>query len=52
MSADLIVEGFAGPGGWGVALDRLGLRPAVGIELEDVTALPRQVETSLLGSIQ
>ena len=32
MTADLVVQGFAGPGGWCVALDELKLGPSVGIE--------------------
>jgi DNA (cytosine-5)-methyltransferase 1 len=35
--SDLIIDGFAGPGGWDVAAARLGLSPVVGIEL-DATA--------------
>ena len=37
----MIVNGFAGPGGWCVALQRLGLGPSVGIELDPAACATR-----------
>ena len=38
---EIIIDGFAGPGGWDVAAARLGLSPVVGIEIDAAACATR-----------